>query len=121
MSFFEIYGEKFVKEIFVHLGYVVVSVTVGFVVALLLGIMLSRFRGGAKFIMPMLSVFQTVPGIVFIGFLFLWLGMIPATVIIALSIYAIFPVLKNTFAGIINVAPQFVEAAKGCGDRKSVV
>ena len=115
MSFFDIYGAKLIQAFFTHLGFVVISVSIGFVVALFLGIVLSRFRKGAKFILPVLSVFQTIPGIVFIGILFLYLGMIPATVIIALSVYAVFPILKNTFAGITNVAPQYIEAAKGCG------
>ena len=34
---------------------------------------------------------------------------------IALSIYAMFPVLKNTYTGILGVEPKYVEAAKGCG------
>jgi osmoprotectant transport system permease protein len=37
------------------------------------------------------------------------------TVIIALSIYAMFPILKNTYVGITNVEQQYVEAARGCG------
>ena len=41
--------------------------------------------------------------------------MVPATVIIALAIYAMFPVLKNTYTGLLGVAPQYVEAAKCCG------
>ena len=47
--------------------------------------------------------------------LFLYLGMVPATVIIALAIYAMFPVLKNTYTGILGVEGKYVEAAKGCG------
>lgn len=41
--------------------------------------------------------------------------MTPATVIIALSIYAMFPVLKNTVTGLNGVDPQYKEAARGCG------
>ena len=41
--------------------------------------------------------------------------MVPATVIIALAIYAMFPVLKNTYTGILGVEGKYVEAAKGCG------
>ena len=58
---------------------------------------------------------NTVPGIVFIGVLFILIGMTPATVIIALSIYAMFPVLKNTVTGLNGVDPQDKEAARGCG------
>ena len=49
------------------------------------------------------------------GTLFIWLGMQPATVLIALSIYAMFPILKNTYAGLVSVDPQYIEAARGCG------
>ena len=41
--------------------------------------------------------------------------MVPATVFIALTIYAIFPVLKNTYTGLIGVSQEYKEAAKGCG------
>lgn len=99
----------------VHLGYTVVSVSVGFVLGVALGIVLSRFPRAARFILPALSVLNTVPGIVFIGLLFLWLGMRPVTVLAALSIYAAFPVLKNTVAGLAAVEPQYKEAARGCG------
>lgn len=115
MSFFDMYGEKLVKAIIVHFSYVALTVTIGFIVALLLGILLSRFRTQAGFILPVLSIFQTIPGIVFIGILFLYLGMVPLTVIIALSVYAVFPVLKNTYVGITQVPMQYIEAAKGCG------
>jgi len=95
--------------------YVFVSVAVGFVIALALGILLSRTPRWSNMILPVLSVFQTIPGIVFIGVLFLYLGMVPITAITALSIYAIFPILKNTYIGIIEVPPNYKEAAKGCG------
>lgn len=109
------YGEKLVTAIFTHLYFVFVSVSIGFVIALVLGIALSRIPRYAKAILTLISIFQTIPGIVFIGILFLYLGMEPITVIVALSIYAIFPVLKNTFVGITEVEPQYKEAAKGCG------
>lgn len=99
----------------IHLGYTLVSVSIGFVLGLSLGILLTRFPKAAKYILPVLSVLNTIPGIVFIGVLFLYLGMRPATVIIALSIYAMFPVLKNTFTGLSSVDAQYKQAARGCG------
>ena len=103
------------QSVAIHLGYTVVSVAVGFVLGVALGIVLSRFPRAARFVLPALSVLNTVPGIVFIGLLFLWLGMRPITVLAALSIYAAFPVLKNTVAGLAAVEPQYKEAARGCG------
>ena len=99
----------------IHLVYTLVSVAIGFALGLGIGILLSRFPKQAKFILPVLSLFNTIPGVVFIGLLFLVLSIQPATVLIALSIYAKFPVLKNTFTGLVNVDEQYKEAARGCG------
>ncbi len=114
-DFFRLYGDKLLQAIATHLVYVLISVFIGFVIALFLGILLSRAPRISKFVLPVLSVVQTIPGIVFIGILFLYLGMVPATVVAALSIYAIFPVLKNTYTGLIGVSEQYKEAARGCG------
>ena len=98
-----------------HLGYTLVSVSIGFVLGLSLGMALSRFPKVSKYLIPVLSIHNTVPGIVFIGILFIYLGRQPLTVLVALSIYAMFPVLKNTVTGLASVEPQYKEAARGCG------
>ena len=108
-------AEALIRSIGVHLFYTLVSVAIGFVLGLGLGILLSRFPRQARFILPLLSLFNTIPGVVFIGLLFLVLHIQPATVLIALSIYAMFPVLKNTYTGILGVERKFLEAARGCG------
>ncbi|HBG76831.1 MAG TPA: choline ABC transporter permease [Clostridiales bacterium] len=114
-DFFRLYGTKLWNAIGIHLVYVLVSVSIGFVIALALGILLSRLPRISRYVLPIISVVQTIPGIVFIGILFLYTGMVPATVFIALTIYAIFPVLKNTYTGLIGVSQEYKEAAKGCG------
>lgn len=112
---FELYGEMLLEAIGTHIVYVLVSVSIGFMAGLLLGILLSRRPKWSGIILPVMSVFQTIPGLVFIGVLFLWMGMVPATVITALAVYAMFPVLKNTYTGLLEVDGQYIEAAKGCG------
>ncbi|WP_313119458.1 ABC transporter permease [Proteiniclasticum ruminis] len=114
-DFLERYGEKLLEAIVVHLQYVFVSVGIGLVVALILGILLSRVPKISRVIIPVVSIFQTIPGLVFIGVLFIRIGIQPATVIIALSIYALFPILKNTYTGILSVDKGLIEAARGCG------
>ncbi len=115
-ALFETYGGGLARAGLVHTGYVLVSVAFGVALGLGAGILLSRLpRRVSNLVMPVLSVFQTIPGLVFIGLLFLVLGMTPATVIVSLSIYAMFPVLKNTYTGILGVERKYIEAAKGCG------
>ncbi len=115
VEFFQLYGNKLLLAILVHLQYVFVSVGVGFVVALTLAILLSRVPRISNIAIPVIGIFQTIPGLVFIGVLFIYLGMKPITVLIALSVYALFPILKNTYAGIISVDENLKEAARGCG------
>lgn len=112
------YGEKLFVAILVHLKYVFISVSIGFVIALVLGILLSRAPGISNIVIPILGIFQTIPGLVFIGVLFIYLGIRDATVVIALSIYSLFPILKNTYTGLLNVDESLKEAARGCGMTK---
>nr|WP_312578156.1 ABC transporter permease [Sedimentibacter sp.] len=110
-----------VKAILTHLQYVFISVGLGFIIALILGIALSRVPKFSNAIITIIGIFQTIPGLVFIGILFIYLGMKPITVITALTIYAIFPILKNTYTGILNVDKSLIEAAKGCGMTKAQI
>lgn len=112
---FATYGGMLGKAIAVHTAYVLISVAIGFVLGLVLGVVLSRIPKWSAVILPLVSIFQTIPGLVFIGVLFLWLGLVPSTAIIALSVYAIFPVLKNTYTGLLGVESRYIEAARGCG------
>ncbi len=114
-NFFSLYGELFLSSIVTHIMYVVICVSIGSMIGLCIGTLLSRYRSVSKVVIPLLSIFQTIPGIVFIGILFMYTGMRPLTIIIALLIYAIFPVLKNTYVGLIEVPYEYLEAAKGCG------
>ena len=88
---------------------------IGFALGVVLGVLLSRRPRLSGVVLPILSIFNTIPGIVFIGLLFLAWGTHAATVLAALGIYATFPVLKNTYAGLVSVDPQYLEAARGCG------
>lgn len=109
------YGALLLKDIGIHTVYVLISVLCGSFIGLVAGILLSRVPRLSFAVLPVVSIFQTIPGLVFIGVLSLLIGMTPAAVIIALSVYAIFPVMKNTYTGILGVEPRYVEAARGCG------
>ena len=120
-EFIDKYAAKLGIAILQHIGYVLVSVGIAVVIALVLAGVLSRYRKAAGFILPVISVFQTVPGIVFIGLLMLKFGMTQFTVVLALSIYAIFPILKNAYQGFVEVEPGIIEVAQGCGmNRKQI-
>ena len=115
MNWINRYGADLIQAVLTHFTYVLIPVGLGFVIALILGILLSRVPKISAYILPVLSVFQTIPGIVFVGILFLYIGMVPATVLIALTIYAVFPILKNIYVGLLSVDDKIKEAARGCG------
>ena len=117
-EFIDKYGAKLLTAIGQHIVYVVVSVLIAMVIGLALAVFLSRFKKAAGIIMPLISVFQTIPGIVFIGLLMLKMGMTVWTVLAALSIYAIFPILKNSYQGFLDIDRSYLEVAKGCGMNK---
>ncbi|MDD6605417.1 MAG: ABC transporter permease [Oscillospiraceae bacterium] len=114
-ALFQTYGAMLAKAIGIHTVYVLVSVACGFCLGLLLGILLSRVPKWSGIILPVLSIFQTIPGLVFIGVLFILWSNTASTVLVALSVYAMVPVLKNTYTGILGVESKYIEAARGCG------
>ena len=114
-EFLDVYGKRLLIATELHFKYAITSVAIAFVIAVLLGILLSRVPRFATIILPIISVLQTIPAIVFLGILFLYMGIRPRTAITALTIYAIFPILKNTYIGLIEIPAENKEAAKGCG------
>ena len=61
------------------------------------------------------NVFQTIPSIALLGFLIFFLGIGNKNAICALVLFAMLPVLQNTYIGIKGVSPSLVQAARGMG------
>lgn len=104
-----------VASILRHLELVGVSVLIGIVISIPLGIFLTRNRWLAGPALAVAGTVQTVPGLVMLGFaLFLFgIGLVPALVV--LSLYAILPILRNTYTGITEVEKSYIEAGRGIG------
>ena len=101
-----------------HVGLVLVSTAVAVAIGLPLGIALARRPRLAKPVLGAASVVQTIPSLALFGFLIplpLVGGIGARTAIVALVVYALLPILRNTHAGITSVDPAIVEAAVGLG------
>ena len=83
-ALFDMYGAALIKDIGIHTLYVLMSLAIGFALGLVLGILLSRVPKWSGLILPVLSVFQTIPGLVFIGVLYIWWGGVYPTVMAAM-------------------------------------
>lgn len=100
-----------------HVQLTLVSAVIVVLVAVPLGIMLTRgrFRAAAPVVVGIANAGQAAPSVGLIVLLFLWLDGGFWTAIYALSLYGILPVLRNTIVGIQGVDPTLVEAGRGLG------
>jgi len=101
-----------------HVVLVAVSTLLASAIGIPLGILLTRRRRLARPILGIAGVVQTIPSLALFGFLLplpLIGGIGARTAIVALLVYAMLPVLRNTYAGILSVDPAIVEAATGLG------
>jgi osmoprotectant transport system permease protein len=101
-----------------HVFLVVVSIAIAVAIGIPLGILLTRRPSLASPVIGFASVMQTVPSLALFGFLipipFIG-GIGNTTAIVALVLYALLPLLRNTYAGIQSVEPSVVEAGRGMG------
>jgi osmoprotectant transport system permease protein len=101
-----------------HLVLVAISTALAVLVGVPLGVALARRRRLARPVLGLAGVVQTIPSLALFGFLIplpLLGGIGARTAIVALIVYALLPILRNTHAGILSVDPAIVEAATGLG------
>ncbi|NCB50963.1 MAG: ABC transporter permease [Clostridia bacterium] len=98
-----------------HIELVVISVMVGIIVSIPLGIFLTRHRRAASPILAAVGVVQTIPGLVMLGFALLLFGIGLTPALVVLSIYSILPILRNTYTGITEVENSYIDAGRGIG------
>ena len=101
-----------------HLVLVLLSTLAAVAIGIPLGVALTRRPRIARPVLGLAGVVQTIPSLALFGFLiplpFLG-GIGPRTAIVALVLYALLPILRNTHDGIRSVDPAVVEAAEGLG------
>jgi osmoprotectant transport system permease protein len=101
-----------------HLLLVAISTALAVFVGVPLGLALARRPRLARPVLGFAGVVQTIPSLALFGLLIplpLLGGIGARTAIVALVVYALLPILRNTYAGIRSVDPAIVEAATGLG------
>lgn len=110
-------GEIF-ERFLEHIGLVGASMAISLAIGVPLGIALVRRARLQKWVIGGANVVQTIPSLALFGFLIPvpFIGGVGAsTAIVALSLYALLPILRNTCTGIAEVDPAVVESARGMG------
>jgi osmoprotectant transport system permease protein len=101
-----------------HLWMVAAAMSIAVAIGMPLGIALVGQRALRRWVLGAANVIQTVPSLALFGFLIpvpLLGGIGSTTAIVALALYALLPILRNTLAGISGVDPAVVEAARAMG------
>jgi len=98
-----------------HLQLVGVALLAAALVAIPLGVGLERTRQSAEWIVGALGMLQTIPSIALLAFMIplLGVGMTPA--LVALWLYALYPIARNTYTGVRDADPEAVEACEAMG------
>jgi osmoprotectant transport system permease protein len=101
-----------------HVELVSAAMAIALVVGLPLGVALARRRTLRRWVLGAANVVQTIPSLALFGFLIPvpWIGGVGAsTAIVALALYALLPILRNTCTGINEVDAAVIESARGMG------
>lgn len=98
-----------------HIYISMIAVLVTLIICIPLGIYLTKKEKLAPYVIGTANVFQTIPSIALLGFLIFLLGIGNKNAICALVMFAMLPVLQNTYIGIKGVSPALVQAARGMG------
>ncbi len=101
-----------------HIGLVATSMAIALIIGLPLGVALVRRRAVQRWVFGVANVVQTIPSLALFGFLIPvpWIGGVGAsTAIVALALYALLPILRNTCTGIEEVEATVIESARGMG------
>jgi osmoprotectant transport system permease protein len=98
-----------------HLALSALALAFGALVSVPLGLWLERTRRGAESVIRLLGLFQTIPSLALLAFFvpFLGVGIVPA--LVALWLYSLFPMVRNTYTGVRDADPRAVEAATALG------
>ncbi len=105
-----------------HLGLVGIALLLGAVVAVPGGLLLERRRRWAEPVIRAVGLTQTVPSLALLAFMIPLAGVGALPAVLALWVYSLFPMLRNTYTGVRDADPEAVGAARALGmDRRQVL
>lgn len=104
-----------------HLGLAGLGLLLGIALGIPLALVLERWRRGAETMIRAIGMSQTIPSIALLAFMIPLFGVGTFPAIMALWIYSLFPILRNTFTGLRDAAPNVVETGRALGMTESQI
>ena len=111
--------EFFAKLLLEHLEISLIAILIAIMFGGLAGILISEYERASRPTLGVIGVLYTIPSISMLGFLIPFSGVGNVTAVIALTVYALLPMVRATHTGITNVDAGILEAAKGMGRTRS--
>ena len=87
-------------------------------ISLALGILINQYQKSAQLVLSLVNMLYTIPDIAMFGFLIPLTGIGKKTAVTALTVYALLPMIRNTYTGLCQVDADILEAAAGMGSTK---
>lgn len=111
----ETYPQRLLRWTIRHLYLVGVSMLMAIAAGLPLGIMAARGGATGQLILGVVGIIQTIPSLALLAFLVPLLGISPNTAILALFLYSLLPIVRNTASGLQSIAVGLRESAEAIG------
>ena len=102
---------------FRHIEVSLIAVILSIVIAVPLGILITRHRRLAHIVVNSANIGQTIPSLAILGMVIPVLGIGLKPAVFALVLRGVLPIINNTYSGITNVNPSVIEAGRGMGMR----
>lgn len=118
MDVFNSNQDLFLKLLVEHLEISLIAIMISILIGITMGVLISEFQRSARPTLALINLLYTIPSISMLGFLIPFSGIGNATAIIALTIYALLPMVRNTHTGMTNIEPAILEAAEGMGSTR---
>ncbi len=116
--FIDFIAQKYVdilRLISQHIQITGMAVLLAIFVGIPLGIFITRYQKSSNLVLGIANVFQTIPSLALFGLVIPFLGIGLKPTVFVLFLYALLPIIKNTYIGISNVEASTIEAGKGMG------
>ena len=117
-DFFAQYGDELVSKTIEHFYISIISLLIAIVVAVPLGILLSKTKRTANVVLTIAGVLQTIPTLAILALMIPIFGVGKTPAIVALFIYVLLPILNNTVLGVQNIDKNIIEAGTSMGMTK---
>lgn len=114
-AFLTQHGSELLTKTWQQIYISAIALALGIIVAVPLSVILMKFPRTAKVVMAIASMLQTIPALALLAMMLpiFGIGQLPA--IVALFLYSLMPILRNTYVGLTGVDPNTVDSAKGVG------